>query len=211
MEPRGRGRRGFRRATEERRISPEERQLIAAWFAGRLTPGTLEGADPSRPVELAIDSEEILVTVHLPAVDLGESQTAVSDEARFTAEVARIDGFRATTRERRIAIAEAASSTFSRQVSWAAACGSTRTTFTSVSVPVMTRCRMPERLTLDTLVDAGVARSRSDALAWCVRLFAEHEQQWLSDLRTAFAEVEAVRSRGPGAPSGPGAPAEPAS
>ena len=29
---------------------------------------------------------------------------------------------------------------------------------------------LPERRVLDTLIDAGVARSRSDALAWCVRL-----------------------------------------
>ena len=46
--------------------------------------------------------------------------------------------------------------------------------FTVASVPVMTRLRQPERVVLDTLVDAGVARSRSDALAWAVGWSAQH-------------------------------------
>jgi hypothetical protein len=51
---------------------------------------------------------------------------------------------------------------------------------------------------LDTLVDAGVARSRSDALAWCVRLTGEHADAWLAELRTALQRVEEVRAQGPG-------------
>jgi len=51
------------------------------------------------------------------------------------------------------------------------------------------------------LLDAGVARSRSEALAWCVRLVATNEEAWISELRDAFAHVEDVRSRGP-APEG---------
>jgi hypothetical protein len=50
---------------------------------------------------------------------------------------------------------------------------------------------------LDTLVDAGVARSRSHALAWCVRLVAEHQDDWLRDLRDALTKVEEVRAEGP--------------
>ena len=69
--------------------------------------------------------------------------------------------------------------------------------FTTISVPVMTRLRQSERLVLDTLVDAGVARSRSDALAWCVRLVGQHEDSWLADLREALRHVEEVRSAGP--------------
>jgi hypothetical protein len=69
--------------------------------------------------------------------------------------------------------------------------------YTTHSVPVMTRLRQNERTVLDTLVDAGVARSRSDALAWCVRLVGEHEDSWLSDLRTALQHVEQVRAEGP--------------
>jgi hypothetical protein len=57
--------------------------------------------------------------------------------------------------------------------------------------------RIGERQVLDTLIDAGVARSRSEALAWCVRLVATHEDHWISDLRSAFEHVEEVRSRGP--------------
>jgi hypothetical protein len=61
----------------------------------------------------------------------------------------------------------------------------------------MTRLRMPERRVLDTLVDAGVARSRSHALAWCVHLVAEKQDEWLMDLRQALTGVERVRSEGP--------------
>jgi hypothetical protein len=61
----------------------------------------------------------------------------------------------------------------------------------------MTRLRMPERRVLDTLVDSGVARSRSHALAWCVRLVAEKQDEWLSGLRDALSHVEEVRKQGP--------------
>jgi hypothetical protein len=50
---------------------------------------------------------------------------------------------------------------------------------------------------LDTLVDAGVARSRSHALAWCVRLVGQHTDEWLTSLRTAMEEVQRVREQGP--------------
>jgi hypothetical protein len=69
--------------------------------------------------------------------------------------------------------------------------------FTTLSVPVMTRLRQPERRVLDTLVDAGVARSRADALAWCVRLVAQHEDDWLTELREAMSQVADVRTKGP--------------
>jgi hypothetical protein len=63
----------------------------------------------------------------------------------------------------------------------------------------MTRLRMPERRVLDTLIDAGVARSRSEALAWCVRLVGENEGEWIGRLRDAFEAVQAVRREGPAA------------
>jgi hypothetical protein len=69
--------------------------------------------------------------------------------------------------------------------------------FTTVSVPAMTRLRMDERRVLDTLVEAGVARSRSHALAWCVRLVASKQEEWLKDLREALTAVERVRGEGP--------------
>ena len=74
-----------------------------------------------------------------------------------------------------------------------------RELFTHVAAPVMTRLRQPERMVLDTLVDAGVARSRSHALAWCVRLVRQHEGDWLAELREAMHTVDEVRSKGPAA------------
>ena len=77
----------------------------------------------------------------------------------------------------------------------------TRQMFTSLAIPVMTRLRQSERMVLDTLVDAGVARSRAHALAWCVRLVGDNTSTWLTDLRNAMAEVEKVRDSGPGSSS----------
>ena len=71
--------------------------------------------------------------------------------------------------------------------------------FTRLSVPVMTRLQQPQRRVLDTLVEAGVARSRSDALAWCVRLVAQHEGEWLTELDSAMASVRTARAKGPAA------------
>jgi hypothetical protein len=75
--------------------------------------------------------------------------------------------------------------------------GGQRVMFTTFSVPVMTRLRQAERQVLDTLVDGGVARSRSDALAWCVRLVGANQDTWLADLRAALRQVEQVRAEGP--------------
>ena len=61
----------------------------------------------------------------------------------------------------------------------------------------MTRLRQPQRQVLDTLVDAGVARSRSDALAWAVSLVGQHTESWLAELRTKMAEVDKLRAEGP--------------
>ena len=107
----------------------------------------------------------------------------------------RIKRFREQTRERRIEIAREAEHRFQRKVAWGVTCGDVSEMFTALSVPVMTRLRQPERRVLDTLVDAGVARSRSDALAWCVRLTGEHADAWLAELRTALQRVEEVRAQ----------------
>jgi hypothetical protein len=106
--------------------------------------------------------------------------------------------FRDLTRDQRVRIAEQAEARWGRKVSWAVRCGSTEVSFTTLSVPVMTRLRYGERRLLDTLVAAGVARSRSEALAWCVRLVATHEDDWICRLRQAIDEVDRVRSEGPG-------------
>jgi hypothetical protein len=113
------------------------------------------------------------------------------------ARTARIQRFREDTREQRMRIADEAENNTGRKVAWGARCGDEEKIFTTLAVPVMTRLRMRERQTLDTLVGAGVARSRSDALAWCVRLVREHEGEWIDQLRAALVAVEEARATGP--------------
>jgi hypothetical protein len=179
----------------EQRTTAEQRQQIKAWFTGRLPDGWYAGAP-----DVTVDDEEILVVGTLPDLNLDAS---ASEEDRNTAEAARITRFREDTRDERIRVAEEAQSAFGRYVSWGAAVGQSKQLFTTASVPVMTRLRIDERQILDTLIDAGVARSRSEALGWCVRLVGENESKWISDLRSAFEQVERVRAKGPD--SAPGA------
>jgi hypothetical protein len=162
---------------------------LQAWFVGRLPADWFIGAP-----DVSSDREEILVVGTLSDPELPEGS---SSEAAAAARLARIDGFREDTRERRMRIAQEAQHRFGRRVSWGAQAGDARKLFTTVSVPAMTRLRMSERRVLDTLVDAGVARSRSHALAWCVRLVAERQEEWLRDLRDALTHVEKVRGKGP--------------
>jgi hypothetical protein len=110
---------------------------------------------------------------------------------------ASIDQFREGTRADRMAIAQEAESRFGRKVSWGVERDGVTTLFTNQSTPVMTRLRLRERAVLDTLIDAGVARSRSEALAWCVKLVGRHQSEWLAELREALADVEKIRAGGP--------------
>jgi hypothetical protein len=162
---------------------------IAGWFAGRLPNGWFQGAP-----EVDTDRDEIMV---IGSIEEPEVAKDASDESKTAAIGARISGFREDTRAQRMAIADEAQHRFGRTVSWGVACAGQRVAFTTLSVPAMTRLRMPERKVLDTLVEAGVARSRSHALAWCVRLVAERQEEWLKDLRQALGTVEAVRAEGP--------------
>ena len=162
---------------------------LIAWFSGRLPDDWFAG-----PPEISADRDEIIVVGTLAEPELPGDATP---EARAEALGARIQGFREDTRRQRMRIAAEAERRFGRKVAWGAACGDQRHLFTTLSVPAMTRLRMQERLVLDTLVDAGVARSRSHALAWCVRLVAERQEDWLADLREALKHVEAVRGEGP--------------
>jgi hypothetical protein len=162
---------------------------LEGWFAGRL-PGDWFTTAPS----VEFDRDEILVVGSLSEPELPADAGA---ETKKAAVQARVQGFREDTRGHRMRIADEAERRFGRKVSWGATCGDVRVLFTTVSTPAMTRLRMPERTVLDTLVDAGVARSRSHALAWCVRLVAEKQEEWLGDLRKALESVEAVRREGP--------------
>ncbi len=181
--------RGRRRSAEAPPSGPEQERLIAAWFSGRLPEAWFE-AGPT----ITIDPDEIQVVGTLPSPQLAEG---AGEDERRVAEQARISGFREETRAARMRIADEAQPAFRRSVSWGAECGESRVLFTTTGVPVMTRLRMADRQVLDTLIEAGVARSRSEALAWCVRLVARHEADWIEQLRTAMATVEEVRNRGP--------------
>lgn len=185
---------------------PVEMAEVAGWFAGRL-PDTWFTA----PTEIIIDREEITVVGTLAAPEVAgddpasdpasspaaKSPAAKSPAAKAAAETGRIRRFREETRDRRIAIAREAEHRYARKVAWGARVGDTHELFTTLSAPVMTRLRQPERQVLDTLVDAGVARSRSDALAWCVRLVGQNAEDWLARLRDAMQAVERVRADGP--------------
>ncbi|HWF15692.1 MAG TPA: hypothetical protein VG244_05880 [Acidimicrobiales bacterium] len=188
--------RGRRRSATAPPSGPEQERLIGAWFAGRVPVDWYEGSP-----KIAIDGDEIQVVGALasPQLPVGTPE----DEVKV-AEQARIAGFREDSRGARMQIADEAQPAFRRAVSWGAQCGDTTVLFTTTGVPVMTRLRMADRGVLDTLIDAGVARSRSEALAWCVRLVAQHEEEWIEELRAAMTAVEEVRNRGPKSAGGAG-------
>jgi len=172
---------------------------IQSWLVGRLPDEWFEDA----PV-VTVDREEILVVGRLPQPSIGTEHEETPSGAdagagRRAAEAGRISRFREETRATRMRIADEAEARFGRKVAWGAACGDTEQTFTSLAVPVMTRLRQPERRVLDTLIDAGVARSRSEALAWCVRLVGTHQSDWIEQRRAAVAGVQEARRAGPAA------------
>jgi hypothetical protein len=169
--------------------SEEQGETIQGWFIGRLPAGWFTGQ-----VEVVLDREEISVIGPLAAPDLPAGAGAPE---RAAAVEGRIKGFREDTRDHRITIAREAEHRFGRKVAWGVVCADQRVMFTHLSVPVMTRLRQPERLVLDTLVEAGVARSRSEALAWAVRLVGQHTEDWLRELREAMEQVRRVREQGP--------------
>jgi hypothetical protein len=166
-----------------------EQSTLTGWFAGRLPDGWFTG-----PPAVTADRDEILVVGTLAEPDYPKKS---DPEAKAAAQRARIQRFREDTRDARMKIADEAEHRTGRKVAWGAQCGDERRVFTSMGIPVMTRLRMPERQVLDTLVGAGVARSRSDALAWCVRLVRDHEGDWINELRDALVAVEAARASGP--------------
>ena len=181
-------------STGQESVAADAAGQIRAWFLGRLPEGWFTG-EP----EVIVDREEITVIGELPAVTAAEGEGAGAEgpaEAEAMA-AGRSRRFREETRDARIGIAHEAEMRFDRKVSWGVVSEGRKVMFTTLSIPVMTRLRQAERRVLDTLVEAGVARSRSDALAWCVRLVGEHEDSWLSALRGALRQVEQVRAEGP--------------
>lgn len=179
----------FRPAPPGARNEPPPTDDAAGWITGAIPDGWF-----TEPPETVIDRDEIVIWGRLPSPELAATATAAD---RAAAETGRINQHREDTRDHRIRIAQQVEHRYRRKVSWGARCGDTTELFTHLSAPVMTRLRQPERRVLDTLVDSGVARSRSEALAWCVRLVGEHSTEWLSELRTAMGAVDELRKRGP--------------
>jgi len=167
-----------------------ENSSIESWFAGRLPDEWTTAAEPT----VTIDREEITVAVTVGSPDLDDD---ASDADRSEAVAGRISAFREDTRDRRMQIAREAEHRFERKVAWAVRVDDTTALFTHLAAPVMTRLRQPERQVLDTLVAANIARSRSDALGWCVRLVGRNVDDWLTELRQAMQAVDEVRAKGP--------------
>ncbi|MEV7322288.1 hypothetical protein [Streptomyces sp. NPDC093970] len=170
-------------------ITQDQRDRLRGWFSGRLPEGLFEEL-----VEVTVDREEVTVVGRVPEPELAEG---ASDAEREAAVEGRIQEFRERTRETRIEVAREAEHQFRRKVSWGVECSGRRALFTHVAAPVMTRLRQPERQVLDTLIAGGVARSRSEALAWCVRLVHRNTDDWLTELRDSLEHVERVRAQGP--------------
>lgn len=161
----------------------------AGWIAGRVPDDWFIGIP-----EVSADRDELIIIGQLePPVH----EPDATDADRAAAEEGRISRFREATRDQRVHISQQIQHRYQRRASWGAACGSTKIVFTHQTIPVMSRLRQPERRVLDTLVDSGVARSRSDALAWCVRLVGEHADSWLAELRSAMSGVDELRRKGP--------------
>lgn len=166
-------------------------EKVRGWLTGRLPEEWFEAT-----VEVTVDREEIMVVGRIPAPDVDAEATEAESEAAVTG---RIEAFREQTREQRMEIARDLEHRSGRKVAWGVLCGERRQLFTTLSAPVMTRLRQAERQVLDTLVDAGVARSRSEALAWCVKLTGKNADAWLAELREAMKQVDEVRKAGPDA------------
>ncbi|MFE9484342.1 hypothetical protein ACFYNM_37905 [Streptomyces spororaveus] len=154
-------------------ITAEQSEQLRAWFAERLPVDVYESLD-----SVTLDREEITVVGVVPAAET-------------------VKEFRERTREQRIEVAREAEELYRRKVAWGVRVGEETTLFTHLAVPVMTRLRQSERQVLDTLVAGGVARSRADALAWCVRLVGRNTDEWLTELRDSLDKVQRVRNQGP--------------
>ena len=168
----------------------DNNSTINAWLYGRLP----ESWSAITPPSITIDRDEITVIVDVDAPVLDDSAT---DADRGEAVAGRISGYREETRGQRMQIARETEHRYDRKVAWGVSVGDHTALFTHLASPVMTRLRQPERMVLDTLVAANVARSRADALAWCVRLVGRHSEEWLTELREAMEAVDRLRASGP--------------
>lgn len=155
-----------------------EDDLVA--FLARRLPPELAAAPPE--VRAYPDELVLVLNVQAPA---GDTESARALIARRREE----------TRSLRMEIARELERATGLSVGWGMRAGAVEELFTTRTAPVMTRLGRAERDVLDTLVAAGVADTRSSALAYAVRAFAAEHADWLAEVRQAIAEVEKVRAR----------------
>jgi hypothetical protein len=151
---------------------------ILALLVRRLPPDLL-----AAPPELRRYPDELLLVLEL----------SVAGDAELNA--ALIVRRREETRSLRMELARELERATGLPVAWGMRVGAVEHLFTTRTAPVMTRLGRAEREVLDTLVAAGVADTRSSALAYALRAFAAEHAEWLAEVRTAIAEVHRVRGR----------------
>jgi hypothetical protein len=162
-------------------------QELQRWLQGRL-PDQLLAAPP----EVSVYEDEVVVLLPITS----ESLDALPPDADKRASELRLIGERREeTRALRMRLAHDLQAMVSRPVAWGMRVGETSILFTTRSAPVMTRLGRAERDVLDTLVAAGVADTRSAALAYTVRAFAAEHADWLAEVRAAIEQVDQVRAR----------------
>ncbi len=145
----------------------------------RLPPDLL-----AAPPELRRYTDELLLVLRLePPADEPEAAQAL------------ITRRREETRPLRVELARELERATGLPVAWGMRVGAVESLFTTRTAPVMTRLGRGEREVLDTLVAAGVADTRSSALAYAVRAFAAEHAEWIGEVRQAIAEVDRVRGR----------------
>lgn len=158
---------------------------LQAWLKARLPESLV-----SQPPQVRVYEDEILIILQIDAGIQSDNP-----EEQHAAELALIAHQREVTRPLRIRLAKELQALLRHPVAWGMRAGNSEMLFTTRSVPVMTRLGRAERDVLDTLVAAGVADTRSSALAYTVRAFAVEHAAWLAEVRQALEQVEQVRSR----------------
>ena len=162
---------------------------VVAWFAGRLPDEWTAAGEP----ELTVDREEVTVVITIAEPELADDAdgpTRAEAVAGASAGSARTP--RATHRDRprgRAPVRTKGCVGRAGRRPDRAVHSSRRPGHDPVASARTTCARHPRR--------AGVARSRADALAWCVRLVGQHTDDWLAKSRAAIADVERLHAEGP--------------
>ena len=167
--------------------SPSE---IVGWVSGALPPDLYRGAPT-----VEVDRDEILVVGDVGSPEVPEGLDA---DGTAAAEAARISRFREETRDQRIAVARQGEARYDRPISWGATAGATTQRFTTVHARTATRLDLDQRKLLDHLVEAGIAKNRPQALAWCVTLVQQNEDQWITRLKESLETLNHTRQDAPG-------------